>query len=69
MWRSGGKWKPCVISDGKLEVIGLSVTDVFKVMTGLGGGKRLAQAKNISVEVKEETAVQIDGEPYSLIFL
>ena len=32
--------------------------------TGLGGGKRLAQAKNITIELKEEVAVQIDGEPW-----
>ena len=37
---------------------------MFKVFTGIGGGKRLAQAKNITIEVKEEMAVQIDGEPW-----
>ena len=64
---SGNKWGKCDMSDGKLEVIGVSIADMAKIFTGLGVGKRIAQTESAILELKEEMATQIDGEPWMQI--
>lgn len=66
IWSSKGhKWKTCDMSDGMLEVIGISLTDMAKIFSGIGVGKRLAQTEQCQIDFHEDMAVQIDGEPWS----
>ena len=52
-------------SDGLLEVVGLiDETQLAKMQVGLSGAVRLAQCSEVRIRIREDIALQVDGEPW-----
>jgi len=59
--------KPC-FSDGVLEVVGIKgVAHLGGITTGIADGLRIAQGKQIQINISAELAAQVDGEPWVCI--
>merc|ERR1711964_480555 len=60
------KWRLATHGDRHLELMSSSRKwiEPIKVMTGLGHYQRLAQPKEISIELTEGARIQVDGEAW-----
>ena len=59
--------RPCQsINDGVIEVFGIVSVEQLGLMQMGGNGERLAQGEEVSIEVLQPLACQVDGEPFLL---
>jgi len=60
-----GKFRDPCIDDRKVEVVGFSgVMHMGLIQSGMGKGKRLAQASTVKIINTKAIPVQVDGEPW-----
>lgn len=58
-------FQPQSINDGVIEVFGISgIVHMSNIAGHLAHGTRIGQFSEIEIEMKEETVVQVDGEPF-----
>ncbi|KAI3381461.1 hypothetical protein SNEBB_003956 [Seison nebaliae] len=64
-WGTSNQFETPSISDGKLELIGATTSQLAKLKIG-GNGDRIAQCSRLVIETALDIPMQVDGEPILL---